>query len=114
MSLCWTSSTLVQDGFYIFFSLTLVGCKVNEKSYYSLPASYKHIGAAQITQITHVRNENSNIQGGNLMWQKLFSIPKGSALKKGFAPCGSGEQILSFKRSSTQLRESLPDPVVSL
>ena len=98
MSLCWTSSTLVQDGFYIFFSLTLVGCKVNEKSYYSLPASYKHIGAAQTTQITHVRNENSNIQGGNLMWQKLFSIPKGSALKKkDLLPVGAGSKFFPLR-----------------
>ena len=35
--------------------------------------SKKSIGVAPITQVTHVRNKNSNIQGRSLNVKKVFS-----------------------------------------
>ena len=49
----------------------------------------KRIGIAPVTQLTHVRNKNSNIKGGSL-----------NAIKLIFHTIRNNTLFLSFKRSS--------------
>ena len=56
------------------------------------------IGVASITQVMHVRNKNSNIQGRSPYVVSYFPYHKKLLLKARI--CSLWEQILSFKRSS--------------
>ena len=48
----------------------------------------------EVAPITHVRNKNSNIQGRSSDLVKLFSIPKGAALKgKKSLPLGANSLL---------------------
>ena len=60
----------------------------------------KFIGVASFTQVTHVRNKNSKIQGRSLNVIKVIfhTIRKCSVIKERIRSLW--EQILSFKRSS--------------
>ena len=81
-------------------------------------ATWTHNGVAPITQVTHVRNKNSNIQGRSLNVIKV-SFPYYKELLIKVRIRSLWEQILSFKRSShfekgRNCRESLLDTVDSL
>ena len=69
----------------------------------TLPFVAISIGVAPITQLTHLRNKNSNIQGRSPdVVKKRFSMPSGNneELLLNERIRSPWEQILSFKRSS--------------
>ena len=66
-----------------------------------------HIGVAPITQVTQVRNKNSNIQGRSLNVISDFPYYKELLIKERIRSLW--EQILSFKRSSYLNRDAIED-----
>ena len=70
----------------------------------------KIIGLAPITQVIHLHNRNSNIQGRSPNVVRVISIPKGTALKgKNLLPLGEkfpickGTQLMRITACSSSL-----------
>ena len=76
------------------------------------------IGVAPITQVSHMRNKNSNIQGRSLnVIKRDFPFYKELLIKESIR--SPWEQILSFKRSFHFKRDAIEEnhclyPVVSI